>query len=164
MSTKEFYRLSEDSRSFTEVRAWEPGDGLFCSSRTVRSKIPCTVPVAVIRRTLKGGGARWNPEVRHSNACEHHVANVLAEAGYKNPGITTVADKEAREAVVAAHWGEYQAELTKRIEAKKEEQLGKLPTSLREAISAVAEQDGARAESTPQAPTVTLRTFAGPWA
>lgn len=141
MTTKEFYRLSDDSRTITEVRAWEPGDGLFCSSRSSRSKIACTVPVAVFRRTLKQGGGRWNPEVRHSNACEHHVANILAEAGYKKPGITTVADKEAREAVIAAHWDEYQAELTKRVEAAREEHLGKLPTALREAIAAIQDRD-----------------------
>ena len=143
MSAKEFYRLSEDHRSFTDVRAWEPGDGLFCSSRTSRSKVPCSVPVAVIRRTSKGGSTKWNPEFRNSNACEHHVANVLAEAGYSRPGITTVADKEAKEAVLAAHWDEYQAELSKRIEAAREEQLGKLPTALREAIAALSDSEPA---------------------
>lgn len=139
MSAKEFYRLSEDHTSVTDIRAWEPGDGLFCSSRTSRSKVPCTVPVAVIRRKFKDGGRKWNPEIRNFNACEHHVANTLAEAGYKNPGITTVADKEAREAILAAHWDEYQAELAKRIEAGKEAQLSKLPTALRDAITAITD-------------------------
>lgn len=136
MST-EYFRLGEDHRSTTDIRVWVPGDGLFCSSRTTRSKVPCTVPVAVVRRTLKDGGRRWNPEVRHSNACEHHVANILAEAGYSKPGITTDADKEAREAVLAAHWEEYQAELMRRVEAKRDEQLAKLPDSLREALAKV---------------------------
>ena len=77
--------------------------------------------------------------IRLALVCEHHIANTLSGAGYRVAGITTEADKEAREAVLSAHWDEYQEELHRRVKEKKEAQMSKLPETLRAAFAKVAE-------------------------
>lgn len=128
----EFFQIGEDHRSKTSIRAWEPGDGLYCSHRTNRAKTPCTAPVAVKKTVLKSGGSKWNPEVRTYNICGLHLAQAMTGLG--GPGITAEADKAAREAVLAAHWDEYQAELAKRVDEKRMEGLSRLPHAIQEAI------------------------------
>lgn len=145
MSGNEWYVIESSREKTVEIRAWQAGDGLMCSSRTARSKVSCGPPVvAMLTRTIEN---RWNRgddpkyQIRRYLMCEHHVANTLSGAGYKVPGITTEADKEAREAVLAAHWDEYQSELARRVIQKREEQLSKLPDSLRQAILSTSTED-----------------------
>lgn len=143
MKTDEWFVLEETPARTVEIRAWMAGDGLSCSFRTARSKISCGAPVAVLKTVVSDRDWRRGGEdrkrVRTSLVCEHHIANTLSGACYRVAGITTEADKEAREAILAAHWEEYQEELVRRVKEKKEAQLSKLPDSLREAFAKVAE-------------------------
>lgn len=145
MNTNEWYVIESGSDKTVEMRAWQAGDGLMCSSRTARSKVSCGPPIAVLktRTTTSRSWSARDPQyqIRNYLMCEHHVANTLSGAGYKVPGITTEADKEAREAVLAAHWDEYQDELARRVIQKRDEQLAKLPDSLRQAILATSTED-----------------------
>lgn len=97
-----------DTQSY---RAWKPGDGLLCNlhGRAARD-VPCGPPVVsrVIEDKPAGRGARKRPEV----LCVNHLASRFIRGGI---GILNAElDREAREAVLAAHWDEYLAERAKR--------------------------------------------------
>ncbi|MGP5014668.1 hypothetical protein ACTXJX_12700 [Glutamicibacter ardleyensis] len=142
MESQEWFEFPSDRRDTeTLVRAWKPGDGMTCSHRTSRAKVSCGAPVALVKRVTTSIGYRSpripEVEVRRTVVCSHHVANVIKGAGYAITGITTDAEKEAREAVLAAHWEEYQKEFATRVKAKRDGYLEKLPESLRVAFEEI---------------------------
>ena len=136
------------SRTDTElaVREWEPGDGVFCGWATRRSKYECTEPVAVLR-TIDTGGYRGSHRVRTRVLCARHLGETFRSyvgdnAGERNPQPLTVrAEKAAREAILAAHWDEYQKTRQKYIEAAEAELVELVPEDLRRFL--VAGEDAA---------------------
>lgn len=70
------------------VRAWEPGDGVRCSSAPYNGKIACGEPVAVVKDVLPGGAERNQPEVINRVMCLRHLAKCF------DPEVGTSADAE----------------------------------------------------------------------
>lgn len=142
MNTEDWFVLHSSEEKTVEIQAWAAGDGLTCSHKNGRARVSCGAPVATMNTSTVEGG--WRPSgptrrIRTMVICEHHVANTLSGAGYRIAGITTEADKEAREAIIAAHWDDYQIELHRRVAENREAQLSKLPESLRSAFSSIDE-------------------------
>lgn len=128
----------------TLLRRWFPGDGLYCSYGNHQRREPCGKPVAASKtinpegnRRFSGGvGSRmeYYPKVTNRILCAAHLASLFA----LSPGETRAqAEREAREELIAEHWDEYQASYKARIAAKREEQVNKIPESLRETLSNV---------------------------
>jgi hypothetical protein len=90
--------MSED-----EVRDWRPGDGITCRYAGKAPRlVPCGRPVKT-RITMVRRVGRSDKYAVVSPVCAHHVSfdswpsKVMAQA-----------TKVAREALIAAHYGEYQ--------------------------------------------------------
>lgn len=90
-----------------EIRDWRPGDGITCRYATRAPRlVPCGRPVKTKITMVMGGammgGHRGERRVV-SPVCSHHVkfdswpSKTMAQA-----------TKVAREALIAAHYGEYQ--------------------------------------------------------
>lgn len=125
------------------IREWEPGDGLLCRWSAKSLAVPCGEPVAVVQRRRTDTSyrpGRYGKEVErfhHSVVCSLHAAEVVRQfvtdqTDARNPiGIVTEAQRIAREAVIAAHWDEYQRAVAANVEAAKDEALAHLPESFR---------------------------------
>jgi len=122
------------------VRPWRPGDGLACSHAAVQRREPCGPP-AVISETIdeSTSSAKWRPPVRRVRRvlCAGHFAGLVAGHDWKPWKIRKAAEDEAKEAVLAAHWSEFQSEYRTRLDAAKTEQLNKIPEGLREVLAAI---------------------------
>ena len=86
----------------TRVERWKPGDGICCSetnSTRATDRPPCGPPVAV----LSDAGSDHLYRVKRRVVCALHFPNALSAGD-----IATSSRKIATEAVVVAHWDEYQ--------------------------------------------------------
>ena len=129
----EWYVMSEQTSPYrkkrVEIKAWEPGDGLHCSSKNMARRLPCTAPVAVVRTIEPNSrGMQYPLEVRTRVVCRSHLAGMAGKAP-----LGADVEKRAREAVLAAHWDEYQAEIVKQRGIAEQTRLASLPDFLREA-------------------------------
>lgn len=128
------------------IREWEPGDGLLCRWSARSLAVPCGEPVAVIqtrRMETSYRPGRYGKEVErfhHSVVCSLHAAEVIRQyvteqTDARNPvGIVTEAQRIAKEAVIAAHWDEYQQAVKAHVDDAKREALSHLPESFRKYV------------------------------
>jgi len=120
--------------SYSSIRAWQPGDGVTCSrTRQAPRDAPCGRPVAVYTtpaetvrygRTL--GTATRPPIERTFTVCANHIPGDLT------PGEASAkARKAAAEALIVAHWDEYQALIEKYVADAQATRYEALPADLR---------------------------------
>lgn len=128
----EWYELPEKRyNKTTSIKPWEPGDGISCSHRNSRSHAPCTPPVAVIRTTEPpSASTRYSfGGTRKRVVCRNHLARMFSDSS-----IGAEAERRAREAVLVAHWDEYQEQIKRQRVIASEEQFAGIPESLRDAM------------------------------
>lgn len=126
------------------VRAWVPGDGLFCSRSNRNAKTPCTAPVATLRTTRHNA---WpTKETRHSVVCRNHVAKAVHDVTPGPSGdLNAQSEKAAKERVLAEHWDEYRAAFTAELAERRRQLWAALPEPLARAIQ--SDLESGRGES-----------------
>lgn len=145
MSEREWFDLPSEpffnNRQNNRISAWVPGDGLICSAGNTgrRSAVRCSAPAAL----HEAWGTRYDSSgsVTRRVVCSIHLAGLirsLTRAERSDVTIKTLAQQAAREAVIAAHWAEYQDAIDEALKSEQESAFSKLPDWLREQIEAVA--------------------------
>lgn len=113
-------------RDLGTFRAWAPGDGLQCwlINRAAQG-VPCGPPVVTQQRPGR-------PRVQVF--CRFHLASRFIYGGVGR--IASEMDREAREAVLAAHWDEYLTERAQRLDALHAELIAAIPEEFRPLVEA----------------------------
>ncbi|WTW93674.1 hypothetical protein OG216_09915 [Streptomycetaceae bacterium NBC_01309] len=105
------YQVFDQGNSKVAIRAWEPGDGLSCSSSRGFSRIPCGPPVAVVITKTYANRPDLRGRTIRRVACAHHLPGIA-----KPPHqISVEAGKAAQERIIAEHWDDYQAALAEEL-------------------------------------------------
>ncbi len=116
------------------VRAWEPGDGVRCSSAPYNGKVACGEPVAVVKDVLPGGAERNQPEVINRVMCLRHLAKCF------DPEVGTSADAEveraALEELAQRYWDQYQKIRDRLTDELLSARFSALPNDLRSKVIA----------------------------
>lgn len=128
-----------------EIRSWEPGDGLTCRSSALSKRVPCGVPVAVVREEKTDLRYPTRDRIRTTTSvyCEKHVSEIVrrqvGDADWVGASSTQKSVRKAEETVIAAHFAEYQEALDRIVAEQKERYLSLLPEWLREGFAAALE-------------------------
>jgi hypothetical protein len=115
-------------------RAWRPGDGIRCTyTHRAADGIPCGPPVVVVTADLERVGRVVTR--RTTLLCSNHLVSRFAPGGQAMGQLTARRDREAREAVLAAHWEEYQVERDKRTAVILEQLAAAVPDEYRQMVA-----------------------------
>lgn len=133
----------DDGRNDYErfVRAWQPGDGIKCSSQRANSAKPCGVPVAVETSVYarEGDPGRYGRRSVTRNLCLGHLAARFTEvAPWKTE---QQIDTIAYERLAANHWDEYQQIIVEEKDNALRQRLSCLPKELQDSVIARMEAD-----------------------
>ena len=128
--------------SETFVAVWEPGDGLACTSRGQgNSALDCGRPVAKIKK-VESKNSSYRPTATVWNSCSVHLASKIKQLrGSYAQTVYGDAKKAAIEEVVANHWDEYNAILSKNTQSEIDDAIAQLPDELAAAIRKVVSGD-----------------------
>lgn len=122
----------QETQDISAYRPWAPGDGLNCKMiNRATQGVPCGPPVISRDRTNAG---RYGTSRDIEVICQHHVASRFIHGGIGK--MNAELERDAREAVIAAHWDEYVAEKELRRAAMIAEALAMIPDELRPLIEA----------------------------
>lgn len=113
----------------TRYKVWQPGDGLHCTYQTHEARnAPCTRPVAVRWRTTNQG------KERREVVCAMHILDGNVS------GLSADAEREAAEAIIAAHYDEYRTLVRKLADEKVDQAVAEVPEELRALARAAVDE------------------------
>jgi hypothetical protein len=128
--------MKAGGRKQYEVRAWQPGDGVNCSSSRAAKSI-CEKPVATVEQEFQPGPNKAKT-VKREVLCALHLGNRFGTMSSQQ--VVYDAAKVARESLVVAHWDEYQGYLAKAMKEARAVQLELCPDWAKDMISAAMER------------------------